>query len=121
MPDYTFTMDDVSKVPAIALLTNHGLAYRNPIPTVADTALAPKATQSPKLKSVTSSPGAEWFLGQAQTSVPLRYSSKPKLNQSQSPLVCYVENFSSYGKNVTSLSEFHNLSTGESRNLFLFL
>lgn len=44
MPDYTFTMYNVSKALAIALLTNHGLAYRNPIPTGADTALAPKET-----------------------------------------------------------------------------
>ena len=95
---------------AIALLTNHGLAYRNPIPPVADAALAPKATQDPKLKSVTSSPDSGWFSGQVQASTtpqwPPGHSSEPKLNQSQSPLVCYVENLSSYGKNVMSLSKF---------------
>ena len=48
MPDYTFTKDDVSKALAIALLTNHGLTYRSPIPPVADATLAPKATQGTK-------------------------------------------------------------------------
>ena len=82
MPDNKFTMDDVSKALAIALLTNHGLAYRNPIPTVADAALAPKATQGPKLKSVTSSPDSGWFSGQVQASTtpqwPPGHSSEPK-------------------------------------------
>ena len=41
VPDCTFTTDDVSEALAIALLTNHDLAHRNLVPTVADAAQAP--------------------------------------------------------------------------------
>ena len=37
------------------------------------------------------------------------HSSESKLNQSQSPLVCHVENVSSYGKNVMSHSTISQL------------
>lgn len=50
LPDCTITTDDVSEALAIALLTNHDLAHRNPAPTVADAAPAHTATRSPNLE-----------------------------------------------------------------------
>ena len=50
VPNCTFTTADVSEALAIALLSNHDLAHRNPAPTVADAAPAPTAPGGPKLE-----------------------------------------------------------------------